>query len=395
MMNRSWKEEITQELAQLQQVLQKRNLFKVEGAEGPWLILDNRKLLNLASNNYLGLAGDQRLKEAAIAALDKYGSGATASRLIVGNHPVYEQAESALIQWKGTEAGIIFNSGYTANIGVISAVAGRNDLVFSDRLNHASIVDGIILSRAEPKRYQHNDLNHLESLLKKAPLHKRKLIVTDTIFSMDGDMAQLEGLVELKERYNAMLMVDEAHSSGIYGPKGQGLAHHLQLQDRVDIQMGTFSKALGCFGAYVVGSKLLIDYLINKMRSFIFTTALPPAILGSIYAAIQIVGRDQLSRERLFNNSKHFRENLSQLGFNTCGSESQIIPIIIGPNDKTLLFSQRLQEEGIMAVGVRPPTVPHHQARIRFSVMANQELHELDWAIEKIALVGRETGIIT
>lgn len=389
-----WKEEIIDELTHLQQILQKRSLVKVDGGQSTWLYMNGRKLLNLSSNNYLGLAGDERLIKAGMVAAERYGGGAAASRLIVGNHPAYDEAESILKQWKGTEAGLILGSGYTANVGIISALMGRNGIVFSDKFNHASIVDGILLSRAEHKRYFHRDLNHLETLLKGADPHKRKLIVTDTVFSMDGDVAPLEGLVELKDRYHAILMVDEAHSSGVFGYRGEGLVYHLGLQDKVDIQMGTFSKALGCYGAYVVGSQWLIDFLVNKMRSFIYTTGLPPFILGSICSAMQIVQTEQGRREKLFNHSEYFRTSLSRFGFRMDESETQIIPLIIGSNEQTVRFSQRLQEEGIAAVAVRPPTVPEQQARIRFTVMATHQRSELGWAIEKIVQVGREIGVI-
>ncbi|MCF6094287.1 8-amino-7-oxononanoate synthase [Microaerobacter geothermalis] len=391
----TWEEEIKGKLSFLQQISQIRQLVNVEQAEQTWLKINDRKLLNLASNNYLGLAGDERLKKAAIEAVQKRGCGSTASRLIVGNHPGYQEAESALINWKGLEAGLILGSGYLLNTGIISCIVGRDDIVFSDRLNHASIVDGVRLSRAEHKRYRHNDMNHLESLLKKASGYKRKLIVTDTVFSMDGDIAPLSDLVTLKERYQAILMVDEAHSSGIYGMDGKGYVHHLGLQDQVEVQMGTFSKALGCYGAYVVGSKWFVDYLVNKMRSFIFTTALPSAVLGSIQASIQIVQKEGIRREALLNHAEYFREKLSHLGFNICHSQTQIVPILIGPNDQAMQFSQLLQENGIFAVAIRPPTVPNNQARIRFTIMATHKKHELDWAIEKIAAVGKKLGVIS
>ncbi|HJV45924.1 MAG TPA: 8-amino-7-oxononanoate synthase [Bacillota bacterium] len=383
-----------EELSHLEEISQRRFLVKIEDGESEWLSKNGQKLLNLSSNNYLGLAGDMRLRIAGVEAINRYGCGAGASRLVVGNHRVYEEAELALKGWKGTEAGLILNSGYAANVGIISSVVGRNGIVYSDKLNHASIVDGILLSRAEHKRYNHCDLNHLESLLQSSPKHKRKLIVTDTVFSMDGDIAPLVDLVTLKERYNAILMVDEAHSSGIFGTKGEGLVHHFQLQDKVDIQMGTFSKALGCYGAYVVGSQWLIDYLMNKMRSFIFTTALPPAILGSACAAMQLVQTEHDRREKLLKNSEYFRTTLARFGFRIGETQTQIIPIIIGPNERTLQFSQRLQEEGIAAVAIRPPTVPDHQARIRFTVMATHTRNELAGAMEKIVKVGKETGVI-
>lgn len=382
------------ELDQLRQLSQKRELVEIEHAEQPWLYKNGKRMLNLASNNYLGLAGHERLKQAACTAIAKYGCGATASRLIVGNHPVYRQAEKALADWKKCAAGLIFNSGYTANVGIISCLAGRDGIIFSDKLNHASIVDGILLSRAEYKRYRHNDLNHLESLLQKTPREKQKLIVTDSVFSMDGDIADLRGLVTLKERYNAILMVDEAHSGGVYGPNGEGYVHCLGLQERVDIQMGTFSKALGCFGAYVTGDRWLIEYLVNKSRSLIYATALPPAVLASVTEAIALVRDGQRLRETLHANSLFFRRELTRLGFNTGGSETQIVPVLIGSNEKTVMFSQRLQEAGIAAFAVRPPTVPENQARIRFTVMATHERQDLADAIGKIADAGRELGVI-
>jgi 8-amino-7-oxononanoate synthase len=391
----SWEEEMKAELLHLEKKAQRRRLHSIDFLNDSSIIMNGRKLLNLASNNYLGLAGDERLIEASIRAAHEYGAGSTASRLIVGNYSLYEQVETELARWKGTEAALIFNSGYTANIGIISALVGRNDIVFSDKLNHASIIDGIILSRAEKKRYQHNDLDHLETLLKKAPLHKRKLIVTDTVFSMDGDIAQLKGLVELKEKYGAILMVDEAHSSGVFGEGGEGLVHDLGLQEQVDVQMGTFSKSLGSFGAYVTGKRWLVDYFVNKMRSFIFTTALPPAVLGSIQAAIHIVQQETVRRKQLHEYSKYFRTKLSDLGFNIGASVTQIIPVIIGSNELTVQFSERLQERGIAAVAIRPPTVPEGTARIRFSLMATVTKGELDWAINEIATIGQEMGIIS
>jgi 8-amino-7-oxononanoate synthase len=383
------------ELLHIEKKAQRRRLHSIDFLNDSSIIMNGRKLLNLASNNYLGLAGDERLIQASIRAAHEYGAGSTASRLIVGNYSLYEHVETELARWKGTEAALIFNSGYTANIGIISTLVGRNDLVFSDKWNHASIIDGIILSRVEMKRYQHNDLDHLEALLKKAPLHKRKLIVTDTVFSMDGDIAPLKGLVELKEKYGAILMVDEAHSSGVYGEGGEGLVHDFGLLEQVDIQMGTFSKALGSFGAYVTGKQWLIDYFVNKMRSFIFTTALPPAVLGSIQAAIHIIQQEKGRRKQLHEYSQYFRTKLSDLGFNIGTSETQIVPVIIGSNELTVQFSERLQERGIAAVAIRPPTVPEGTARIRFSLMATLTKDQLDWAIHEIAAIGREMGIVS
>ncbi|OQP00467.1 8-amino-7-oxononanoate synthase [Geobacillus sp. 44B] len=388
------KNHIQSVLHQLEQKTQKRMLKNVSSSDGAWIVMNGRKMLNLASNNYLGLANDERLIKAGCQAMRTYGAGATASRLIVGNYELYTRAEEALKKWKKAEAALIFNSGYTANLGIIASLIGRDDIVFSDWLNHASIIDGIRLSKAERYRYRHNDLDHLESLLKQASPHKRKLIVTDSIFSMDGDIAQLEGLVTLKKRYNAILMVDEAHSSGIYGKRGEGLVHHFHLQDEVDIQMGTFSKALGCFGAYVTGEQWLIDYLMNTMRSFIFTTALPPAVLGAIEKSIEIVQQEHVRRQTLQVHSHYFRDELQKLGFDIGKSTTHIVPIIIGSNEQTVQMSERLQEHGIAAVAIRPPTVPEGTSRIRFSLSSSLTKEELDWALERIAEVGREMGLI-
>jgi 8-amino-7-oxononanoate synthase len=391
-----WEQHIQKELEDLAHIDQKRSLQMVEHADRHWLSMNGRRMLNLVSNNYLGLAGHRRLKEAALKAITDYGVGATASRLVIGNHPLYEQAERALQDWKQAEACLIVHNGYTANTGILSALLGRNDVIFSDKLNHASIVDGTVLSRAEWKRYRHNDANHLETLLKKTAPHKRKLIVTESVFSMDGDVAPLHDLVTLKKRYNALLMVDEAHGSGVYGPAGVGVVHALNLQDEVDIQMGTFSKALGSFGAYVIGRRDLIDYLVNKMRSFIFSTALPPAVLGSIMEAIQCVQEMSAERQALLKLASTFRNELGALGFHVCNSHSQshIVPVMIGPNDRTVKFSSLLKDEVVASVAIRPPTVPDNEARIRFALTAAHNADDLRFALDKIAAVGKQCGVI-
>ncbi|WP_156936083.1 8-amino-7-oxononanoate synthase [Anoxybacteroides tepidamans] len=385
--------ELCRQLQALEEKTQKRKLVRTESA-GAWATINGTTMLNLASNNYLGLANDKRIIEAGVQAARTYGAGATASRLIVGNCPLYEEVETAVAKWKGSEAALVINSGYNANVGIISALAGRDGVVFSDKLNHASIIDGAILSRAEVKRYRHNDIDHLEELLRKTDERKRKIIVTDTVFSMDGDVAPLRALVELKKKYNAWLMIDEAHASGVYGEKGEGLAHHVGVSEHVDIHIGTFSKALGVFGAYVAGSRTLIDYLVNHMRPLIFTTALPPAVLGSIQAAVAIVQEEKERRAQLRELSAYFRNTLKELGFNIGASETHIVPIIIGDNERAVRFSEQLQASGIAAVAIRPPTVPEGSARIRFSLMATMTKQQLDWALESIVRAGRAMGVI-
>ncbi|MCU4903934.1 8-amino-7-oxononanoate synthase [Bacillus paranthracis] len=389
-MNQTWRTHLQSKLQQLHEREQYRNLHVTEQAEETWLIRDEKRMLNLASNNYLGLAGDERLKEAAIACTRKYGTGATASRLVVGNYSLYEEVERSICDWKGTEKALVVNSGYTANIGVISSLVSRHDIVFSDKLNHASIVDGIILSGAEHKRYGHNDLDHLEKLLKTASPEKRKLIVTDTVFSMDGDTAYLRELVELKEKYGAILIVDEAHASGIYGIGGAGLSHIEDLAQKIDIHMGTFSKALGCYGAYLTGDAIYIEYLHNMMRSFIFTTALPPGTLGAVQKAIEIVQEDHKRRENLIANGEYFRSKLRDAGFNIGNSSTHIVPIVVGSNENALRFSKRLQEAGIAAIAIRPPTVPINSSRIRFAVTSQHTIVDLKWAIDRIIHIAKE-----
>ncbi|PEZ02754.1 8-amino-7-oxononanoate synthase [Bacillus sp. AFS018417] len=395
-MNPAWEAHFQSKLTSLTETSQHRTLFVTEHAEKTWLVRNGKRLLNLASNNYLGLAGDGRLKEAAMEATKRYGTGATASRLVVGNYPLYEEIEQRICAWKETEKALIVNSGYTANVGAISSLVGRHDIVFSDKLNHASIVDGIVLSGAEHKRYRHNDMEHLERLLKSAPAEKRKLIVTDTIFSMDGDRAHLEDLVMLKEKYGALLMVDEAHAGGVYGKNGAGLAHkHPELAKCVDIHMGTFSKALGCYGAYITGRAVCIDYMINTMRSLIFTTALPPGMLGAIGEAIEIVSKNEVYRQRLIENGQYFRTTLQEAGFQIGESTTHIVPVIVGSNEAVLRFSMKLQEAGIAAIAIRPPTVPQHSSRIRFAVTAQHANDDLQWAAQQIVQIGKEEGVIS
>ncbi|PEY41593.1 8-amino-7-oxononanoate synthase [Bacillus cereus] len=394
-MDQTWNLHFHSSLNRLKEKSQYRHAVMTEQAEEPWLIRNGKRMLNLASNNYLGLAGDRRLKEASIVATKEYGVGATSSRLVVGNYALYKEVEQSVCDWKETEKAIIVNSGYSANVGAISSLVSRHDIVFSDKLNHASIVDGILLSGAEHKRYQHNDLEHLERLLQMAPVAKRKLIVTDTVFSMDGDVAHLKELIMLKEKYGALLMVDEAHAGGIYGRHGAGLAHIEQgLSQKIDIHMGTFSKALGCYGAYLAGDAICIDYMKNTMRSFIFTTALPPGTLGAMKRAIEIVKEDEERRQRLLENGAYFRNTLEAVGFNIGDSSTHIVPVIVPSNEAVIRFSEKSQEAGIAAIAIRPPTVPHNSSRIRFAVTSEHTKSDLQWATRQIIRIGKEEGVL-
>lgn len=352
-------------------------------------------LLNLASNDYLGLTRHPAVADAMSRALAAEGAGSGASRLIAGNFPSYGRLEEAIAAWQRSEAALVMASGYMANLGVIGALASRGDAVFSDRLNHASIVDGIALSRAEHARYRHNDMEHLHRLLHNYRHARRKLIVTDAVFSMDGDQAPLHELVRLKHEYGAMLMVDEAHSGGIYGAWGEGLCHALGLQNEIDVHIGTFSKSFGVYGAYVCGSRTLVRWLVNKARPVIFSTALPPSVIAGIIQALALVQTEHWRRERLSAISRQFRSSLREAGFQVADGDSAIVPIVVGDNETALRFGAELEAKGIAAAVVRPPTVPAGTARIRFSLSAAHSAEELADAAERIHSIGRRLGVLT
>ncbi|MFC5712923.1 8-amino-7-oxononanoate synthase [Thalassorhabdus alkalitolerans] len=372
-----------------------RSLVSHKPLEKGWIRRNGKLMLNFSSNDYLGLAGHPEVKQGALQAIHDYGASASSSRLIVGSHPLYEETEQAITSWKQRDSALIVHNGYTANVGAISALASRNAVVYSDKLNHASIIDGIVLSRAKKRRYNHNDMNHLESLLKKDKDIENKIIITDSLFSMDGDFAPLEDIVTLKKHYGAFLIVDEAHSSGIYGPFGRGYSYQQKVDEEIDLFVGTCGKALGSFGAYVVADQIVIQYLVNKMRSFIFSTGLPPSVLGAIQASITLVQKDEERRRNLLQKSKLVRSILTEAGFNTCLSDSHIVPILTGDNETTLTFSSLLMEEGISAVAIRPPTVPPGEARIRLSTMAVHSDEDLISACQVIKRIGKELGVIT
>ncbi len=359
------------------------------------LVLDGKELINFSSNNYLGLADDPVLKEAACRAIEKYGCGSTASRLMCGNLALNEELEKRIARFKRTEAALTFSSGYMANIGTISALMGRRDVIFADKNNHASLVDGCILSRAKLMRYSHRDIKDLERILRNTGKYGRRLIVTDSLFSMDGDIAPLPDIIELAKQYNCMVMIDDAHATGVLGKTGRGSAEYFALPEgAIDIHMGTFGKALGSFGAYVAGSKKLIDFLINKARSFIFSTALPPSVIGSVIAAISILETDNTRIKALNKNVDYFRNHLRKAGFNILDTATQIIPLMVGENEKALQFSKLLMQNGIFAVPIRPPTVPSNTARIRFSITSAHRKEELSYTIKIIKKVGKKLNII-
>jgi len=387
-------ENLAQELENLAAQSLRRFLTPAEGLPGGRVRVGDRVLLNLSSNDYLGLSQDPRLIGAARDAAARWGVGAGASRLVVGHLALHEEVEVRLAEFKGIEAAVIFSTGYMANLGAISALVGPGDTVFCDRLNHASIYDGIKLSGARLARFPHRDLDRLEDLLQKSGTGRR-LIVTDSVFSVDGDLAPLQEMVELKDRYHAWLMVDEAHATGVLGAHGGGLIAALGLTSRVEVHMGTFSKALGSLGGFVAGDRRLVDYLHNRARSFIYSTAMPPPVLGAIAAALDIVANEPERRKYLLLEAEKFRQTLTQAGFDILGSETQIVPALVGENTRTLELAARLRERGLMVVALRPPTVPPGRSRVRFSLSAAHSTEDLAAARTTILEVGREMGIIS
>jgi glycine C-acetyltransferase len=384
------------ELAQLRQEGLYRELRLVEGAQGRRVVLDGREVLLFCANNYLGLADHPLLKEAAVRAVERYGVGSGAARLVSGNMELHRALEERLAAFKGTEAALLFNSGYAANTGIIPALVGRGDTIFSDRLNHASIVDGALLSRARLVRYPHNDMAALRRLLAETPATGRRLIVSDAVFSMDGDLAPLAELVDLKREFDALLMVDDAHGTGVLGTGGRGSAELCGVEDGIDVQMGTLGKALGGFGAYVAASRELVDYLVNRARSFIFSTSLPPAVLAAALAALDLADSPEGARRRavLADNAVRFRGLLAAAGFDTMGSVTQIVPVRIGAAEPTMTFTRLLLEEGVFVQGIRPPTVPAGNCRLRCTLMATHTEEDLAEAAAAILRVGRRLGIV-
>jgi 8-amino-7-oxononanoate synthase len=390
---RNWQRELRNELKQLEDKNLIRELTSTAHGANPVCVREGKTLLNFSSNNYLGLAGHPLLIQAMQKTVE---AGSPSSRLLVGHEGQTQQLEEELAKWQETESALVFSNGYMANLGVLSAFLSSKDAVFSDQFNHASIVDGIRLSGAASYRYRHVNMDHLENLLKKAAKKgvRRKLIVTDAVFSMDGDIAPLRDLVTLKANYDAALFVDEAHSVGTMGPLGKGLAHHLGIADQIELHMGTFSKAFGVYGAYVAGSKDWIHYLVNHARSFIYTTALPPSTVSAILQALKLIQKSDESRRLLNQKSIKFRDDLTKHGFDIANSSTQIVPVVIGDSSKSLAFSQKLIAKGILAVAIRPPTVPVGGARLRFSLMADHREEDIQKAIKSIIEIGNERTVI-
>ena len=343
---------------------------------------DDKEYLMMASNNYLGLTFDTRVIEGALKGAQQYGTGSGGSRLVSGTFPLFTEMERSLAKFKNTEKALVFNTGYMANVGTISAVADKNTIIFSDALNHASIIDGCRLSKASIKAYNHCDVEELKFILKQADRSARKLIVTDGVFSMDGDIAPLDKLYKLSREYNALLMVDDAHATGTIG-NGHGTAAYFGLEKDVDIQLGTLSKSLGSVGGYVAANSTIIDYLVNTSRSFIFSTALSPADIGAALAALQVLETDASVLGRLQENVNYMADQLISMGIDAT-NETPIFPILIGRNEDTLAVSEYLYEAGIIGTAIRPPTVPIGESRIRLTVTAAHNKKQIDFVCQSL-----------
>ncbi|MFJ7887030.1 8-amino-7-oxononanoate synthase [Lysinibacillus xylanilyticus] len=358
------------------------------------IIMNGKKFLLFSSNNYLGLATDFRLIKKASEGISKYGTGAGGSRLTTGNFVIHEQLESEIAYFKKTEATIVFSSGYLANIGVISSVMKAGDMIFSDAWNHASIIDGCRLSQAKTIVYEHADMVDLEYKLRKSHGDGKKLIVTDGVFSMDGDIAPLPEIVALAKKYNAYIMIDDAHATGVLGSDGRGTADYFGLKDEIDFTVGTLSKAIGAEGGFVSTSSIAKNYLLNSARSFIFQTGLSPSAIEAAREGISIIQNEPERREQLLNNAKYLRLKLQESGFVVKEGETPIISLLIGDSHEAIQFSEKLMDEGVFIPAIRPPTVPKGSSRLRITVMATHKKEQLNTVIDKIKKIGKEMGII-
>jgi glycine C-acetyltransferase len=368
----------------------------LESPQGAWLNVDGRKVLNMCSNNYLGLCFDEELKQAAIEGIKKWGVGPGAVRSIAGTLELHNELERELAQFKKVEATLVVQSGFNANQAVIGPIVSEEDAILSDELNHASIIDGVRLTKAKRYVWKHKDVADLEEQLKaaKADGARRMLIITDGVFSMDGDLAPLPEIVEKAEKYGAIVMVDDAHGEGVVGSNGRGIVDHFHLHGRVDIEVGTLSKAFGIVGGFIAGKKALIDYLKQKARPFLFSSSLSPAETAAATAAVRKLSSSDELVQTLWNNAGYFKERLKSLGFDTGHSETPITPVMLYDAKLSSSFSKRLFEEGIFASSIGFPTVPRGKARLRVMISAAHSRKDLDFAISKFEMIGKELGVI-
>ncbi len=386
---------LTDELAKLREQKLYQRLRVLETEQLPVSRFDGREVINLSSNNYLGLTTHPKLRAAALAAIERWGVGSGAVRTIAGTMAIHMELEEKIAKFKQVEASVVFQSGFTANAGTVQAILTRDDIIVSDQLNHASIIDGCRLSRAEIKVFPHKDIEGCEMILKEIAGRKcRKLLITDGVFSMDGDIAPLPQLVELAEKYGCIMMIDDAHASGVLGRNGRGTVDHYNLHGRVDIQVGTLSKAIGALGGYVCSTRDTIEFLYHRARPFLFSTSHPPSVTATCLAAFSVLEEDPQLIDRLWANTKFFKEGLKKLGFNTGMSETPITPVIVGDAALAHAFSRELFAAGVFAQGIGFPTVPEGKARIRTIVTATHTQAELARALEILESVGRKLRII-
>jgi len=388
---------------QLDDLKQKGTYFKLrvlEGEQAPLATFDGKKVINLASNNYLGLTTHPKLREAAIEATKKYGVGPGAVRTIAGTMRIHMELEEKIAKFKNVEACVVFQSGFTANAGTVSAILGKEDFIISDELNHASIIDGARLSRAKVLVFRHKDAAHAEELLASVKDQPgRKLVITDGVFSMDGDIGPLPALCDVADKYGAIMMVDDAHASGVLGRNGRGTIDHFNVHGRVDVQVGTLSKAIGAIGGYVCGSRDLIEFLYHRARPFLFSTSHPPSVTATCMAAFDVLEEEPQLIDKLWENTRFFKKELGGLGFNIGGrntpaSETPITPIIVGEGRLAMEFSRELFKEGVMATGIAFPTVAEGKARIRTIMTATHTKDQLERALETLKKVGKRLGIV-
>jgi glycine C-acetyltransferase len=371
-----------------------RNLRILEDEQKARTTVDHKSVVNLSSNNYLGLTTHPRLREAALKAIHEYGVGTGSVRTIAGTMDIHMELERKLAEFKKVEKVVVFQSGFAANAGTVSAIFTKEDVVISDELNHASIIDGCRLSRATIKVFPHKDVDAARKIIKELPAAQRKLLITDGVFSMDGDLGPLPALCDLAEETGCIMMVDDAHASGVFGKNGRGTIDHFGMHGRVDIQVGTLSKAVGVLGGYVAGNTNLIEFLYHRARPFLFSTSHPPSVVLACMAAIDILMEEPEIIERLWDNTRFFKEGLQRLGFDTGLSESPITPVIAGDGAKAMLLSDKLFERGVFAQGIAFPTVARDKARVRTIVTATHTRDDLQFALDAFAAVGREIGLI-
>ena len=358
----------------------------------PEMLIDGQRQIVFSSNNYLGLANDQRLIDAAETILHEFGVGSSGSRLTTGHTDWHQKLEEKIARFKQTEAALLFSSGFLANVGVLSSLPEKGDVILSDQLNHASIIDGCRLSKADTVVYNHVDMNDLEKKLKETVSYKRRFIVTDGVFSMDGTITPLDQIILIAKQYDAYVIVDDAHATGVLGEKGRGTSEYFGVYP--DVVIGTLSKAIGTEGGFVAGSKVLIDFLLNHARTFIFQTAMPPSICAASHAALEIIEESNEKRQLLFSNVKRVKNSLEEMGYIVKGDLTPIIPVIIGDPQDAVMFAKKLQENGIYAPAIRPPTVPNGESRIRLTVTSAHGSKEIDYLLECFHFIGKELNMI-